>query len=198
VIVGVAGKYCAGKNTVSQILEKHGYRVIEVDKLGHRALEERRNAIVERFGTDILQGEEPRGDYPVIDRRALGARVFGDEQARRDLEGIVHPVMVQWVRDFVEELSGAPGVINAALLIPMGLDRECDRILWVTAPLVTRIRRARARDGLGLVQVLRRFRAQKRLLPQQSSRDVEIHTVENRGTSEILEEQLRALGLLSE
>ncbi|MFP4484640.1 MAG: dephospho-CoA kinase [Spirochaetota bacterium] len=235
-IVGVAGKYCAGKNTVSHILENHGYRVIDVDTLGHRALEERKDAIAERFGPGVLKSteEEPTGGAAAapesapgagsngalsvdrsgdsaradrsrptarlthVDRRALGARVFGNDRARRDLEAIVHPVMVRWVRDFVRDLAGAPGVINAALLFPMGLHKECDRVIWVTAPLPTRILRARARDGLGVVEILRRFRAQRRLLPQQSSRDVEIHTVENRGSSEVLAKQLHALGFLSE
>lgn len=173
------------------MLEEHGYRVIEVDKLGHQALVERQEAVVERFGAEILAAGQ-------IDRRALGARVFSDPAARADLEAIVHPVMVEWVRDFVRNLGGEPGVINAAILFQMGLDAECDRVLWVTAPLLTRFRRARSRDGLGPFAVAKRFWAQKRLHPQQSSRGVEIHRVENRGSYEALENQLRSLDLITE
>jgi dephospho-CoA kinase len=190
VIVGVAGKYCAGKNAVSRVLEEHGYRVIEVDKLGHQALVERKDAVVERFGRGILVDGE-------IDRRALGAKVFNDDEARARLEAIVHPVMVEWVRDFVRRLGSDPGVINAAILFQMELDAECDRVLWVTAPLLTRFRRARDRDGLALLSVAKRFWSQRRLRPQQSSRRVEIHRVENRGSYEALEKQLRSLGLIS-
>ncbi|NBC29602.1 MAG: dephospho-CoA kinase [Spirochaetes bacterium] len=189
-IVGVAGKYCAGKNAVSRVLEEHGYRVIEVDKLGHRALVERQDAVVERFGGEILVDGK-------IDRRALGAKVFNDDDARADLEAIVHPVMVEWVRDFVRNLGSDPGVINAAILFQMELDAECDRVLWVTAPLLTRLRRARDRDGLGFLSLAKRFWAQRRLRPQQSSRRVEIYRVENRGSCEALEKQLRSLGLIS-
>ncbi len=205
-IVGVAGRYCAGKNAVTGILEEHGYVVIEVDKLGHRALEERKDAVVERFGIDILRPVEPSTpdtpDIPdtgdtVIDRRRLGAKVFTDDQARRDLEALVHPVMIEWVREFIRDLSGAPGVINAAILFEMGLHRDCDRVVWVTAPLLTRIRRARRRDGLSLGAVVRRLWAQRRVRPQQSSGNVEIQTVENRGSRKALEEQLRAHGLVS-
>jgi dephospho-CoA kinase len=197
VIVGVAGKYCAGKNAVSRILEEHGYAVIEVDKLGHRALEARKDAVVERFGIDILQPAEGPSSERAVDRRALGAKVFGDERARRDLEAILHPVMIEWVREFVRSLKGAPGVINAAILFDMGLHRECDAVVWVTAPLPMRMRRARRRDGLSYREVFRRFRAQRRVRPQQSSGDVEIHTVDNRGSYEALEAQLRSRGLIS-
>lgn len=196
-IVGVAGKYCAGKNAVSGMLEEAGYRVIEVDRLGHAALAERKDAVVERFGREILEpSDAPRPGE--INRRALGAKVFGDDRAREDLERIVHPVMVEWVRDFIRELDGAPGVVNAAILFPMGLDALCDRVLWVTAPLLTRLRRARRRDGLTLRQVVTRFRAQQGLGPQQSSRPVEIHTVDNRGSYQALRGQLISLGLISD
>lgn len=174
-VVGVTGKYCAGKNAVSAILGERGYLLIDVDKLGHRALEEQKERVVERFGRSILDAEGR------IDRRALGRIVFGRPGELRALEGIIHPAMVGMA---AEQARGAPGgraVINAAILFQMGLDRLCDRVLWVSAPLVVRLIRGKRRDGLPLLQVARRIWAQRKLSPQSFHNRVDIYTVRNSG-----------------
>lgn len=190
-VVGVAGKYCAGKSTVTEILAEAGYAVIDVDRLGHEALARRVSDIRKTFGEAYIAADGS------VDRKELGALVFRSRREMRRLEGIVHPEMVEMVR---ERLAGAhPGtVVNAALLFPMGLDALCDLALWVRAPLLTRLRRARERDGLPVSEILRRFWAQRELEPQPSRSDVDIHTVENRGGLDRLRAQLAAVSLLEE
>ena len=126
-VVGVAGKLGSGKSAVAGMLADAGYRVIDVDRLGHRALVTERDRIVSAFGRGILF---PDGQ---IDRRRLGALVFRTAEARRRLEAIVHPVMVRRVTTLVT-VEPAAVVIDAALLHPMGLDALCDLVLWVRAP----------------------------------------------------------------
>ena len=53
-IIGLTGTYCAGKNHVAGLLEKRGLAVLDVDKLGHQAIAEEKEAIVARFGAGIL------------------------------------------------------------------------------------------------------------------------------------------------
>jgi dephospho-CoA kinase len=204
-VVGVAGKYCAGKSTVTEILANAGYGVIDVDRLGHEALARRVADIRKTFGEAYIAADGS------VDRKKLGALVFRSGRDMRRLEGIVHPEMVEMVRerlagpegphggDAAGAGSGGPGtVVNAALLFPMGLDALCDLALWVRAPLLTRLRRARERDGLPVSEILRRFWAQRELEPQPSRSDVDIHTVENRGGLDRLRAQLAAVSLLEE
>jgi dephospho-CoA kinase len=136
-----------------------------------------------------------------VDRKKLGGLVFRDAGAMRRLESIVHPEMMQMVRERLAAAGDAAGpgtVVNAALLFPMGLDALCDIALWVKAPLLTRLRRARQRDGLPVIEILRRFWAQRELEPQPSAADVDIHNVENRGGLDRLRTQLAAVSLLEE
>jgi dephospho-CoA kinase len=190
-VVGVAGKYCAGKSTVTEVLAESGYCVIDVDSLGHEALKRRVEDVGRTFGDEFIDSDG------VVDRKKLGALVFRDRDAMRDLEGIVHPEMVEMVRERLAASTGGV-VVNAALLFPMGLDALCDIALWVRAPLFSRLLRASRRDRLSIADILRRFWTQRKLSPQPSRPDVDIHTVENRGGLDRLREQLAELSLLEE
>ncbi len=180
-VVGVAGKYCSGKSTVAELLENSGFVHIDVDKLGHDALARRKGEVVERFGRDIL---DP--DTGEIDRRRLGHLVFADSSRLRSLESILHPEMREMTRKTIADHPGRDVVINAAILFPMGLDELCDGVLWVTAPLLRRLCRARARDRHSVGRLIRRFRAQRALSPQQSRHAVDIVTVHNASNKESL------------
>ena len=138
-VIGVAGKLGSGKSAVAGLLADAGWRVIDVDLLGHRALVTERDRIVDAFGRGVLDADGR------IDRRRLGPLVFGSADARRRLDAIVHPVMVSSVRTLVESDPGGV-VIDAALLYPMGLDTLCDLVLWVRAPVLLRLYRALAVD----------------------------------------------------
>jgi dephospho-CoA kinase len=186
-IIGVAGKYCAGKNTVAEILESHGFKSIDVDAIGHRALVEEREPLIAAFGNDIVDNKGK------IDRKRLGAVVFNDRKALEKLEAVVHPRMVSMIKKQLHREPGARIVINAALLFRMGLDRECNVILWVTAPLIVRIHRARKRDKLSLVRILQRFWSQRKLGPQHSANDVDIYTVQNSGSRKAVETRVREI-----
>ena len=186
-IIGVAGKYCAGKNAVAEILESHGFESIDVDAIGHRALVEERETLIAAFGNDIVDNE---GN---IDRKRLGSIVFNDRKALEKLEAVVHPRMVSMIKKRLHQRTGARIVINAALLFRMGLDRECDVILWVTAPLIVRIHRARKRDKLSLARIIQRFWSQRKLEPQYSANDVDIYTVQNSGSRKAVESRVREI-----
>ena len=205
IVVGVTGKYCAGKSTVGEILEEHGYVQIEVDRLGHEALLAERDRVADAFGETVL--DEKGG----VDRRALADVVFSDDAALRRLESIVHPRMVAMTAERVRGIRGGGGgadaggsnaaggdapvgvVINAAILFRMRLHPLCDTVLYVTAPFFTIWRRARARDGASLVQVVKRLRSQRDVAPQYSTPDADIHSVENDGDREKLRRQIARL-----
>ena len=91
-VLGLTGQYCAGKDAVARILERNGFRVIDVDRVGHEVLEERREEVAAAFGPGVRRADGS------IDRRALGRIVFADPAALARHEAIVHPAMVERVR----------------------------------------------------------------------------------------------------
>ena len=185
-VVGIAGKYCAGKDTLVALLSRRGFEVIDVDKVGHQVLLDRREEITQAFGPAVLSslGE--------VNRRALGAIVFKNRKARRRLEAIVHPEMVSRVRDVIEDRGGRI-IINAAILFHMGLHRLCDVVICVKAPMLVRLRRALKRDSLGLVETMKRILAQRRICFKFKTGDVDTYSVRNAGSEEDLEDRLESL-----
>jgi dephospho-CoA kinase len=174
-LIGLTGTYCAGKNYVGALLEERGLPVLDVDKLGHRAIEAEREAILERFGRDIL------GPTGAIDRRLLGAKVFGKSEELEALQGIVHPAANRMTDEWIAEQGGKPCVINAALLHKSSAFPLLSSVILVRAPVLIRLLRARKRDRLPLRQLLTRFRSQKQFTPQYFSGKADIYVIENRG-----------------
>ena len=170
----MTGRYCSGKNTLVSLLKESNFSEIDVDRVGHRILEHSgvRAELRRHFGADIFT---PQG---AIDRRALGQRVFRNPRELRVLESIVHPPMVGEVERMLQRVEGVV-VINAAVLLRMGLERLCDVVICVRAPLIQRLKRARRRDRAGLRQVLRRMRAQRGICPKLNENGVDIYYVDN-------------------
>ena len=174
-VVGLAGRFCAGKSTIASMLVAKGAWHIDVDSLGHEARERRQQAILARFGT--------------TDRKVLGRLVFADAVALADLEAIVHPAMVERVGELVAEyrakaghgLPLSPGgriiVINAALLFKLGLHQLCDLVLWIDAPFFLRFWRGLRRDGRGIWATWTLMRRQRGLNPQPMEGIADIHRV---------------------
>lgn len=208
IVLGLTGKSCSGKDEAAQILVEKGWEIIDVDGLGHQALVQRKAEIVQRFGEGILDAAGQ------VDRRLLGKIVFADPQELRALEAIVHPEMKQRVKDIIASGPDSSGngsgkksglrkiCINAALLFYMDLHRECDGVILVTAPLVLRFIRAKKRDHLSALHILRRFAEQRTLFPKHLRKDVDMYTVRNCGSrmrlKKRLEKQLAECGLIHE
>lgn len=183
---GVAGGYCAGKDALVGMLCARGFQEINLDKLGHQVLKRKSREVVDRFGRGIL--DETGG----VRRADLAAIVFRDSRARRDLERILHPEMVALAEERLATLTG-PVVINAAILFTLHLERLCDLVICVRAPLLKRLLRARRRDGSSAFQAWRRIRSQGRICPKFNAIPVDIYTIENSANLARLEAQARAL-----
>jgi dephospho-CoA kinase len=189
-IIGLTGMYCAGKNHVGRLLEARGLPVLDVDKLGHRVIETDRDAIVGRFGTAIL------GTDGKIDRRLLGKRVFGNSEELAALEGIVHPAVNRLTDEWIavqQEGGKRCCVINAALLHRSSAFARLDGIILVTAPVLTRLLRARRRDKLPWRELIRRFRSQKEFIAQYLREKADIYRVDNKGYFDFPEDRINQI-----
>jgi dephospho-CoA kinase len=174
-LIGLTGTYCAGKTHVAALLEQRLLPVLELDKLGHGIIETEKERILARFGGDILT---PGG---LIDRKLLGNKVFGKPDELAALEGIIHPGVnretIAWIDSRKEQIC----VINAALLHRSAVFDALDAVIIVKAPFLVRLRRARKRDRLPWVSLLKRFRSQRRFNSQYFKENTDTYKVENSG-----------------
>lgn len=172
-LVGLTGGYCTGKNSVAALMEERGWTSVDVDRLGHLAVEARREAIAARFDAEAraLLGRGIIDAEGRVDRKALGALVFADPAKLADHEAIVHPAMFALLDEKIAEIearAGAEGraakiIVNAAILYKMPVASRCDLIVEVRAPLLARLARARRRDKLGTLAAFARIRRQNPL-----------------------------------
>jgi len=177
-LIGLTGTYCAGKNHVASLLEARGLPVLDVDKLGYKVLEAEKETIFAQFGRDLQKKDGS------LDRRLLGQKVFGKPEKLAALEAIVHPAANRMTTEWVAEREKAGDracVINAALLHRSPVFSRLDRIILVTAPFFTRLIRAKRRDKLSWVEILKRFASQKDFITQYLSINAEIYKVGNPG-----------------
>jgi dephospho-CoA kinase len=170
--IGITGGYCSGKNKASEIFREKGYTVVDVDSVGHEALETKREEIVRFFGVDILSAGR-------VDRKKLGARVFKSVTDKKKLESIVHP----WMVDRVKAMAGKQKdtVINAALLIEMGLHKICDFVLAVDVSVDAAVKRGMLRDRLSKEEAEGRIRAQ---IPLKEKMEFVDKIIDNNGSVE--------------
>jgi dephospho-CoA kinase len=169
-VVGVTGGYCSGKTLACSIFKELGFAHIDVDQIGHEVLEEMKGKVVREFGRTVLT--EGR-----IDRRALGAVVFGDPEKKRMLEAILHPTMVRRVKQKVREQQNA--VVSAALLVEMHLYRLCDFVIAIQIDEELAIRRGMERDGLSRGEAKARIGAQ---IPLKEKLQYVDKVIDNSGT----------------
>lgn len=175
-VIGISGKYAAGKDEVLRYMKSIiEIETVDLDRLGHEALELKQEQLVQVFGPGILSGGG-------IDRKILGRIVFNSSEKLDELEKITHPVMKQKTKEFIAGNSEKNIVINAALLFYMGLHELCDTVVWVTAPLLKRLKRTIKRDSLSVFETLKRFHSQRKLRYQQICNNTDIHIIRNDGS----------------
>ena len=179
-VIGLTGYYCSGKSTVEHILSECGWTVVDMDKVGHDALEDQKVVLAQTFGNEIINNDGH------VDRKSLGKIVFADKSKLDTLNGIVHPVMIDMLRRKIAETDGKM-VVSAAILFDMGLDALCSRVLVVKAPLLTIIRRAKKRDGYGLRRIMKILKAQKL---KKYLRNEKVRVIRNRGSLEKLKKSV--------
>jgi dephospho-CoA kinase len=135
VIIGLTGGIGSGKSVVGRMLAELGAHVIDTDKVGHRVYEpgsEGFTRIVEAFGRGVVAADG------TIDRKKLGAVVFGDAERRATLNAIVHPLIFgEIMREIADTRhAGFTGhiVLEAPILVEAKGTGLVDQIWVVSAP----------------------------------------------------------------
>jgi dephospho-CoA kinase len=155
--IGLTGGIGTGKSVVAQILAEQGAVLLNADLVGHEAYLPGAPAyedIVAEFGKDVV------AEDGTIDRKKLGPIVFSSPDKLARLNAITHPRMKEMMREKLADAArrGADvAVLEAALLFDAGWDDLTDEV-WVTVvDGETAARRASARSGIPVEQVLERI-----------------------------------------
>ncbi|MSQ47350.1 MAG: dephospho-CoA kinase [Deltaproteobacteria bacterium] len=187
--IGLTGGIGSGKSTVSQILAELGAFVIDADKVGHEIYlpgKEAWHQLTIAFGRDILAPDE------TIDRKKLGALVFGSDDARKKLNGIVHPLMFQDIdrRIKAKRAEGftKPIVVEAAILIEANWLPLADEVWLVVTNKNAVIDRVATQRGMAAKDTEARIASQ---LSDNERRKYAQVVIENDGS---LEELRQAIG----
>ena len=143
-VIGLTGQIGSGKSTAAKMLAGMGAAVIDADQIGRDVVENSPGLLrqlVAAFGTEIL---DRRGK---LKRRKLAALAFVDAESRDRLNRLVHPHLLRELRRQVKAAArkNRVVVIDAALLLYWGMDKEVDLVLVVHAGRDIRLERLRAR-----------------------------------------------------
>ncbi|PZF81542.1 dephospho-CoA kinase [Jiangella anatolica] len=156
--VGLTGGIGAGKSVVARRLAERGATVVDADLIAREVVEPGAPglaAVVDEFGPGVLT---PDG---ALDRPALGAIVFADEDRRRALNAIVHPLVGRRRQELVAA-AGPDAVVveDIPLLVENGLAAGFPLVIVVHAPESERLRRLIDDRGMAEPDALARIRAQ--------------------------------------
>jgi dephospho-CoA kinase len=182
--IGLTGGIGSGKSVVSQLLVRRGAVLVDADVLAREVVAVGTPglaAVVEAFGESVLAADGS------LDRPALAAVVFADPEARRRLEGIVHPLVRRRAAELIA--AAAPDAVvvqDVPLLVETGQAASYDLVLVVEADLETRVARLVQR-GLTEDDARARIAAQATDEQRRAVADV---VLDNSGTLEQLAEQV--------
>jgi dephospho-CoA kinase len=184
-MVGLTGGIGAGKSAVAERLVAHGAVVIDSDRLAREAVAPGTDGLAEvvaEFGPEVLASDGS------LDRARLASVVFGDDAARRRLEGIIHPRVRERT---VELIAAAPPdsvVVNdVPLLVEAGLAEAYEVVIVVLADEETRVERLVHDRGMTRDEATARIRAQATDEQRRAVADV---VIVNDGTIEDLHKKV--------
>ncbi|MBQ8476429.1 dephospho-CoA kinase [bacterium] len=170
--LGLTGNICAGKSEVENILEKKGYKVIDLDKIAHKFLE---------------NNSEIKNHFHTLDRKIIGNIVFSNPDEKKYLESILHPLLYNFVlEEFKKNYEKI--VISGALLYEAGFDKLFDKIIFIDAPYDIRLKRLIKRNNLSEKEAKQRLDAQNNTHKTRAD-----YVIENNSTLRELENAINSI-----
>lgn len=145
---GLTGGIASGKSTVAGMLA--AYPHIDADLVSREVVKPGTpglSQIEAAFGGEVLTSDGK------LDRARLRAIIAASKPAQQKLNAILHPIIIQTIKDHLESLkkAGEPiAFVSAALMMESGSYKNYDAIILVTAPEAMRLERLLARDGMDL------------------------------------------------
>ncbi|CAG7644874.1 Dephospho-CoA kinase [Paenibacillus solanacearum] len=186
--IGLTGGIACGKSTVSSMLVRRGALLVDADQIAREVVEPGTPvlaSVIERFGADLLL---PDGS---LHRKKLGERIFGDQEARKALEGLLHPPIRATMRARMEAYAASDPdklvVVDVPLLYESKLQGMFQQVMVVYIPRELQLQRLMGRDKLTQEQAEKRLASQ---MPIEEKRALADYVIDNSGSLEDTERQI--------
>lgn len=159
-IIGLIGGIGSGKSAVARAFAAQGGRVIDADADAKKALCDPAviDQLVTWWGRDVLDTEGQ------INRHAVARIVFHDPAQRKRLESLIHPIVAMRRNEQMEQAMADDAVkfivLDVPLLLEVGYDKLCDRLVFVEASRENRLARLRQNRGWDGQELARREKNQ--------------------------------------
>lgn len=153
IVYGITGSIACGKSTVTKYLLEKGYIVVDSDKLSHQALfdETCKKQIYELFPEAFINNN--------IDRKKLGAILFSNKIAKKQIESIIHPYVIEKLNT-AKKLDQNILFLDIPLLYEAKLEGLVDKVIVVYVTKDIQIERLIKRDNCTKEQALQRINNQ--------------------------------------
>ena len=185
-VLGLTGGIACGKSYVARLLRQRGIPVLDADAISRSLTADHGEAlpaIRTAFGDRVFDGD-------ALNRRALGNLVFSDAAARRQLEEILHPMIIGRMQRETENADAALVAWDVPLLYETGMDAQCDEVWCVSVPPGMQARRVMRRDGLSRTQAVQRMQSQMPLAEKRRRAD---HVIDTSGNYRSTNRRVRGL-----
>lgn len=185
--IGLTGGIGSGKSTVAKLLMKHGFAIIDADKIAREIVEPGQPALAElalQFGEEILNEDGS------LNRQALANIAFANEDNRLALNTITHPRINARTEEMFSEAETAGKAVavwDMPLLIDLGFQDRVDSVIVVDVDADTRLRRLIKHRGLDEADARRRIASQT---DDETRRQAADYLVDNNGDISLLEPQI--------
>lgn len=187
-VLGLTGGFASGKSTVSQIFKQLDVPIIDADQIarevvlpGTKGLEQ----VKEAFGANVID-QDGR-----LDRKALGSIVFEDIEKRKQLNSILHPLILNHILYLTDELKrdGYPLIVlDIPLLYEIKFEKELDGVMVVYVSEETQLERLMNRDEIEEKEARRKIETQMSLVKKAEKAD---YVINNNGSLEKTTEQVK-------
>lgn len=189
-IIGLTGSIASGKSTVSSMLKRKGYPIVDADEIARLVVEPGTpvmQAIRKEFGQEVLQTDGS------LNREKMGERIFGSEQEREKLNAIIHPAIRKEMLQQKEThlADGANTVVmDIPLLFESKLQSFVDKIIVVSVMPKVQKERLIARNKLTEQEAENRIKSQLSMDYKEAKADA---VIDNNGTIEETGNQLESI-----
>jgi dephospho-CoA kinase len=190
-LLGLTGSIATGKSTVANMLRRRGAVLIDADQVARKVVEPGSlglNKIIENFGSEMVTAEGR------LDRAKLGELVFNDEEARERLNALLHPLIIEEMKQLTgQSLKKEPHSIviwDVPLLIEENLTQFVEQVIVVYVPESIQLKRLMERNQLTETEAIKRMKSQ---LSIEDKKKVADYIIDNSGSLEDTERQVDQL-----
>lgn len=194
ILIGLSGPSCSGKNTASAILQDYGFYCIDADVVSRKVFAEHEKEILNLFQAEAEKRGINLKNKKGIDKKAFALLVFSDEELLKKHEAFILPIIEEKIWEEIKmaftEKPERPILLNAPTLQKTSLIKKCLFILYIDAPFILRLIRAKKRDRLPLKNIWLRFSKQKKFFSQYFFLNADTIVVKNFWSSASLKRKL--------